>query len=349
MSVRYVPVQWNRFKWAYSGTVVLAVVVYVVMFLLLGPLLSRSAQEVDWPIHVARAFGSCAFLMLTVILCIGPCARLDRRFLPALYNRRHFGVLTFLVALSHATAVLGWYFSLSFVPPLQALLSANTSFGQVLGFPIEFLGIFALLCLAALAFTSHDFWLSFLSPPIWKTLHFLIYPAYVAVVGHVCLGALQDQTSPVFAGVVATMAGLVCLLHVAAALRERQVRYDHPGPDGWVEVRDFRDIAEGTAQVLRLVTGERVAVFRHENAFSAISNACAHQNGPLGEGRIVFGCVTCPWHGFQYDLRTGCAPAPFTEKIPTYTLKRAGDRLWLNPVPNPPGSPTEAIPLQEVP
>ena len=48
-----------------------------------------------------RAFGTCAFVMLTAILWIGPLARLDRRFLPLLYNRRHFGVLTFLVALVH--------------------------------------------------------------------------------------------------------------------------------------------------------------------------------------------------------------------------------------------------------
>ena len=47
---------------------------------------------------VTGAFGSCAFVMLTVILSIGPLARLDRRFLPLLYNRRHFGVLTFVIA-----------------------------------------------------------------------------------------------------------------------------------------------------------------------------------------------------------------------------------------------------------
>ena len=42
------------------------------------------------PRDMARAFGACAFVMLTVILAIGPLARLDRRFLPLLYNRRHF-------------------------------------------------------------------------------------------------------------------------------------------------------------------------------------------------------------------------------------------------------------------
>ena len=44
--------------------------------------------------------------MLTIILSIGPLARLDRRFLPLLYNRRHFGVLTFFVALLHASFMI---------------------------------------------------------------------------------------------------------------------------------------------------------------------------------------------------------------------------------------------------
>ena len=67
--------------------------------------------------------------------------------------------------------------------------------------------------------------------------------------------------------------------------------------------------------------GERVAVFRHEGKVSALSNVCAHQNGPLGEGRIIDGCVTCPWHGYQYLPETGAAPPPFTEKVDTYRTK----------------------------
>ena len=47
-----------------------------------------------------RAFGTCAFFMLTVILSIGPLARLDPWFRKLLFNRRHFGVLTFIIALA---------------------------------------------------------------------------------------------------------------------------------------------------------------------------------------------------------------------------------------------------------
>ena len=49
-------------------------------------------------------------------------------------------------------------------------------------------------------------------------------------------------------------------------------------------------------------------MFRDGAELGALSNLCAHQNGPIGEGRIVDGCVTCPWHGYQYRLVDGCAP-----------------------------------------
>lgn len=52
--------------------------------------------------------------------------------------------------------------------------------------------------------------------------------------------------------------------------------------------------------------GERiVAVFRHEGNWFAIDAMCSHQGGPLAEGTVKDGCVTCPWHGWQYDLATG--------------------------------------------
>ena len=53
--------------------------------------------------------------------------------------------------------------------------------------------------------------------------------------------------------------------------------------------------------------GERIAVFRDGARIGALSNLCAHQNGPIGEGRMIDGCVTCPWHGYQYRLEDGCA------------------------------------------
>ena len=87
------------------------------------------------------------------------------------------------------------------------------------------------------------------------------------------------------------------------------------------------------------LSGERVAVFRHGDRVSAISNVCQHQNGPLGEGKIIDGCITCPWHGYQYRLSDGCAPAPFTERLATHKARIRDGIVEVDPHPLPPGTP----------
>ena len=334
MSVSHVPVQWNRNKWLYDAALLAAVVAYLSIFLALGAG-GEASRPLDGAVLRMRAFGTCAFLMLTLILCIGPLARLDRRFLPLLYNRRHFGVMTAVVAAIHASHVLGWYFAFSPTPPYQALLASNTAYGQLLGFPFEAFGIFALLVLAVLAATSHDFWLSFLTPPVWKALHLSIYPAYAAVVAHVALGRMQDADNPAFP-MVAALGGLaVAGLHLAA--RGRGIPAAAEDAE-WMAAGDAADISDMRAITVEVAPGERAAIFRHGRMLSALSNACAHQNGPLGEGRIVDGCVTCPWHGFQYRPVDGCAPEPFTEKLATYDLRIEGTTVMIRRQANPPGT-----------
>lgn len=344
MSVKYIPVQWNRNKWIYDAVMLGAVFGFLWLFLYVAPGFLDHGKPVNGAIVNMRAFGACAFLMLTVILCIGPLARLDRRFLPLLYNRRHFGVMTLFVALSHAGFVLGWYYAFSPHDRYEALLFSNEAYGQLNGFPFEALGLFALVVLMILATTSHDFWMKFLTPRIWKALHLLIYPAYAAVVGHVGFGALQDQQAPAFGWIVGLGAAAVVILHAAAAIRERRAG-DAAGTasEGWVAACRAGEIPEGRARITRLPGGDRVAIFRHEGRLSAIANACAHQNGPLGEGRIVDCLVTCPWHGFQYDVTNGRSPAPFTEMVPTYNLRIEQGMVLVDPAANPPGTPVEPV------
>ncbi|MGJ8628751.1 MAG: Rieske 2Fe-2S domain-containing protein [Sulfitobacter sp.] len=340
MSVKYVPVQWNANKWGYDAVLIAVVVLYVWIFIRLGTPAADFARPLDYAILRMRAFGTCAFWMLTFILCIGPLTRLDKRFLPVLYNRRHFGVLTTVVAFTHAMYVLGWYFSFTAQSQLTALLSSATGFGQILGFPIEALGLAALLLLAILSATSHDFWLSFLSAPVWKTLHLLIYPAYALVVAHVALGYFQDSKNPTFAVLFVVSALTVAMLHLAALIKERRV---NASAIEWVEACRPQDIQDKRAAIVPLSKDERVAIFRTGNSFSAVSNACAHQGGPLGEGKIVYGCVTCPWHGFSYKARNGRSPAPFTEMIPTYNMKLENGLLYIDRQANQPGTDVEPI------
>jgi phenylpropionate dioxygenase-like ring-hydroxylating dioxygenase large terminal subunit len=74
---------------------------------------------------------------------------------------------------------------------------------------------------------------------------------------------------------------------------------------------------------------------------SRVAFVCAHQRGPLGEGEIIDGCITCPWHGWEYRPRDGQAPPPFTEKIATYRVRVEHRRILLDPEPLPPGTAVE--------
>ena len=89
------------------------------------------------------------------------------------------------------------------------------------------------------------------------------------------------------------------------------------------------------------LSGERVAIFRYDGQVSAISNVCQHQNGPLGEGRIVNGCVVCPWHGYEYRPDTGASPPPFTESVPTFDVRVVSGRVLVHPRPHSPGTRVE--------
>jgi hypothetical protein len=89
---------------------------------------------------VMRGLGTCGFLMLNFVLCIGPLARLDRHFLPLLYNRRHLGVMTFGVGLLHGALAVGFYHGFGVINPVVSLVTANKRYRSLSGFPFEMLG-----------------------------------------------------------------------------------------------------------------------------------------------------------------------------------------------------------------
>ena len=101
MSHGYVPVQWNRNKVIYDVWLWIGIVTYLLGYLITSNVVVSGPETLSPMILLIRAFATCAFVMLTIILCIGPLARLNKRFLPLLYNRRHFGVSLFIVALVH--------------------------------------------------------------------------------------------------------------------------------------------------------------------------------------------------------------------------------------------------------
>jgi nitrite reductase/ring-hydroxylating ferredoxin subunit/DMSO/TMAO reductase YedYZ heme-binding membrane subunit len=319
MSVSYQAVGWNRQKKIYDSVLAGGVAIYLAIFVALGVAVHPYATVETLLI---RAMGTAALLLLHVILAIGPLCRLDRRFLPLLYNRRHLGVTMFVLALAHGMFSLVQFHAFGNTSILTSLFTSNTRFSSVADFPFQALGFFALLILFLMAATSHDFWLKNLSPAVWKRLHMMVYTAYALLVAHVALGALQSETSVWLSLVLAAGMATLVTLHLLAARREAPA--DAPAFDAG----EFQTIPEGRARVVSM-NGERIAVFRHEGRAYALSNVCAHQNGPLGEGKILDGCITCPWHGYQYRPETGAAPPPFTERVATFETQLRDGRVFV--------------------
>ncbi len=74
--------------------------------------------------------------------------------------------------------------------------------------------------------------------------------------------------------------------------------------EAWVALGGADDLAEG--EVRALTVGEKpVALVRHDGETFALDGQCPHQGGPLGEGTVCQGALRCPWHGYDFDLRTG--------------------------------------------
>jgi nitrite reductase/ring-hydroxylating ferredoxin subunit/DMSO/TMAO reductase YedYZ heme-binding membrane subunit len=340
MSHAYRAVGWTPHKKLYDLVLAGGVALYLGAFTATGLALDPQATVET---QLIRALGTCALLLLHMILAIGPLARLDPRFLPLLYNRRHLGVTMFLLALGHAAFSVVQFHAGGDLHPLVSVLVANPRYDSLAQFPFEALGLGALAILFAMAATSQDFWLANLTAPVWKSLHMLVYLAYALLVMHVALGVLQTERHPALALLLGVGAVTIGTLHVVAAGRERRADVEHAAPaesDGFVPVCRVGDIREKRARLVCL-GGERIAVFRYDGKVSALSNVCQHQNGPLAEGKIVDGCVTCPWHGYQYRPETGASPPPFTEKVPTFRVRVVGEQVFVDPRPLPPGTEVE--------
>lgn len=338
MGVGYRAVGWNRQKRLYDLTLIGGVGLYLGLFLALS---SAYSPELTAETMIIRAFGSAAFVLLHVVLCIGPLARRHTWALPLLYNRRHMGVTMFTLALVHGVFSLLQFHGFGTLDPLTSLFVSGGSYSGLSNLPFQPLGFTALVILFLMAATSHDFWLHNLSAPVWKSLHMGVYAAYVLVVMHVLLGSLWDDSIGDTARIpVALGLALVVGLHVSAARGEREAdRELAAGPEP-VEVAHLDDLTDGRG-IVRTIGGERVAIFRDGDRVFAISNVCQHQNGPLGEGRVRNGCVTCPWHGYEYRPEDGCSPPPFEERIPTFRVELRGDRVLVDPRPVPAGTHNE--------
>ena len=91
------------------------------------------------------------------------------------------------------------------------------------------------------------------------------------------------------------------------------------------------ELADGQ-MLLATVGTERVVVGRCPEGFFAFGDSCTHRGGPLSDGALVDCTVQCPWHGSQFDIRTGRVVAgPAEEKIETYSIETRGNEVYIKP------------------
>lgn len=80
------------------------------------------------------------------------------------------------------------------------------------------------------------------------------------------------------------------------------------------------------------VAGRRIAVFRTADGHAAIDASCPHRQGPLADGIVADACVTCPLHGWRFDLRSGAALGNHPGVTAHEVIERDG-KLWLRLAP----------------
>ena len=78
------------------------------------------------------------------------------------------------------------------------------------------------------------------------------------------------------------------------------------------------------------VDGKTLAIANVDGKFFAINNTCLHRGGPLGQGELSGKIVTCPWHGWEYDVTTGKLASNPSVGVQCYPLQIRGEDIWVD-------------------
>lgn len=333
---------------------------------------------VDGGTYTLRTAAIASYLLLHVVLLIGPWSRFSSAVREWYKHRRHLGVTAFLLALLHASLVFSLYFGRDLDRMWQIVF--------------VFFGSTALIVMAVLAISSWDWfqknvswklwsvihaavlaiflyelqyvinlWRTYgVSRPVWvipsltafivfwiivapwgfaprlfkvlngwKQLHVLVYIAYASLVLHVYFGRAEAQ-GPWARWTVLVLLAMVAGSHAAGWIRNWQERRHlafgirHLGD--WVEVCHMTDLVPGQGRRVD-IHGLPVALFLHDGRVLAFFGYCAHQKGPLWQGQIIQGYLTCPWHGWQYSVKDGKGPEGFS--VPFYETKVENGRVYV--------------------
>jgi len=94
-----------------------------------------------------------------------------------------------------------------------------------------------------------------------------------------------------------------------------------------VEVAKTNELEPGVGKLVE-IDGKEIALFNSGGEFYAIDNECTHAGGPLCEGELEGDKVTCPWHGGEFDIKTGAVLGPPPpEPVNSYRVQVDGDSI----------------------
>jgi len=97
----------------------------------------------------------------------------------------------------------------------------------------------------------------------------------------------------------------------------------------FVRVAKATDIAPGQIREICL-EGMTIALANVEGQFHAISNTCLHRGGPLGQGSLQGNVVTCPWHGWSFDVTSGSVTPNQTGGVACYPVELRGEDVYVD-------------------
>lgn len=100
-------------------------------------------------------------------------------------------------------------------------------------------------------------------------------------------------------------------------------------PSRSIRIASVKDIRDGSVLCVK-TDGKALALFQVNGAWRALDNACPHAGGPLCEGSVADGVVTCPWHGSQFTIETGAVVhGPAQKAVKTYPVEIRGDDVYV--------------------
>ncbi|MDQ6932279.1 MAG: non-heme iron oxygenase ferredoxin subunit [Candidatus Eremiobacteraeota bacterium] len=100
----------------------------------------------------------------------------------------------------------------------------------------------------------------------------------------------------------------------------------------YIRVADSSEVPPGSAKAC-VVDGRQVALFNVEGAFYALENICPHQGAPLTDGYLEGPLLTCSWHAWCFDVRTGKMSLADISVIPTFEVRVNGTEIRVRSEP----------------